>query len=262
MMERNPSVAGMFYPGDPGELRAMLGSFFGGAREVVNALGVVSPHAGYVYSGSTAARAISAFSVDFDGTVIVIGPSHAGYLTCVSALPWRTPLGLIESDLEFISYLDITTDEFSHRDEHSIEVQVPFIQFQCPKARFVPIIMGDQTFAGALNLADLIIRAIEATQRDVRVVASSDFSHYIPEHTARSQDLYAIEALSDLNIEEFYRRIWEKGVSACGYGPIAAMITICRHLGAERAELLSYTTSAETTGDASQVVGYAAIAVI
>lgn len=262
MMKRSPSVAGMFYPGDPIQLESLLGSFFEPFDEEENAWGIVSPHAGYVYSGRIAAHAFSALPTHFDGTIIIIGPSHSGYSTCASLIPWQTPLGMVDIDKEFITYLDIIVDEFSHRDEHSLEVQVPFIQYRCPNARIVPIMMGDQNFASAVHLADLIIKAIEYTQRDVRIVASSDFSHYVPEETARKQDIYAIDALQDLNVEEFYRRVWEEGVSACGYGPIGAMVNVCRHLGAEEGRLMQYTTSAETTGDVSSVVGYAAIAVI
>ena len=111
------------------------------------------------------------------------------------------------------------------RDEHSIEVQMPFIEYRCPRARIAPVMMGLQDLGSAAVLGERIVRAIQETGREVRVVASSDFSHYVPDRVARSQDLYAIEALSDLDLERFYGRIAERHVTACGYGPIAAACT-------------------------------------
>ncbi|MDD4137897.1 MAG: AmmeMemoRadiSam system protein B [Methanoregula sp.] len=263
MNMRTCAVAGMFYPRDPSHLEQLLGKFFSGTRPVAgNPLGIVSPHAGYIYSGQVAAHAFGAISPDFTGTVIVIGPSHRGYLTCVSEIPWETPLGVVDTDAEFVRALDIETDEYSHRDEHSIEVQVPFIKYRFPRAKIAPVMMGQQDYASAMQLAGKILAAIRQTKREVRIVASSDFSHYVTEEKAKSDDLYAIEPLKTLDTEEFYRRIEERGVTACGYGPITAMVTACAGLGAKTAELIRYATSGETTGEYREVVGYAGIAVI
>jgi AmmeMemoRadiSam system protein B len=262
METRRPSVAGMFYPGNPNQLTQLLRDFFSRVSRGGRSLGVVAPHAGYIYSGKIAASSYAAFDTDFQGTFIVIGPSHSGYSTCVSAERWETPLGIIEPDQDLISLLDIDTDEYSHQREHSIEVQIPFIQYAFPGARVVPIMMGNQSLDAALRLAEKISWAIRQTDGDVRLVASSDFSHYIPDERARKQDIFAIDALKTLDLNEFYRRIRAEGVSACGYGPIATMVTVCREMGAERGELLDYATSGDVTGDRSEVVGYAAIAVI
>jgi AmmeMemoRadiSam system protein B len=263
IMTRKPTGAGMFYPANPVHLREMIASFFNNAEEMGDALGIVSPHAGYPYSGQISAYAYSAIPSDFQGSFIVIGPSHRGYSTCVTSEPYETPLGITEVDTEFIPYLDVTVDEFSHQqDENSLEVQIPFIQYRFPKARIAPILMGNQSQISARHLAEKIIRAIEQSGTDVRIVASSDFSHYVPDEVARNQDLYAIEALYSLDVEEFYRRLMEKGVSACGYGPIATMVEVCRHFGARKGSLVSYATSGDTTGDRSAVVGYAAITVM
>jgi MEMO1 family protein len=193
---------------------------------------------------------------------VVIGPSHRGYLTCVSEVPWETPLGVVDTDAEFVRALDVGTDEFSHRDEHSIEVQVPFIKYRFPRARIAPVMMGQQDYAGAMSLAQKILAAVRVTKRDVRIVASSDFSHYVTVEKAKEDDLYAIEPLKTLDTQEFYRRIESRRVTACGYGPIAAMVTACAGLGAKAAELIRYATSGDTTGDYREVVGYASIAVI
>jgi hypothetical protein len=139
---------------------------------------------------------------------------------------------------------------------------MPFIKYRFPRARIAPVMMGQQDYPSAVRLAEKIGGAIQRTQRDIRIVASSDFSHYVPESTAKSNDLYAIEPLKTLNVPEFYRRIGERGVSACGYGPIAAMVTVCGNLGATTGQLIRYATSGDVTGDHHEVVGYAAIAVM
>jgi AmmeMemoRadiSam system protein B len=252
----------MFYPRDPSHLEQLLEKFFSVSRRAGNSLGIVSPHAGYIYSGEVTAQAFSTISPDFSGTFVVIGPSHRGYINCVSKIPWETPLGVVDTDAEFVELLDIETDEFSHRDEHSLEVQMPFIKYRFPRARIAPVMMGQQDYASAMRLAEKIGTAIKRTKRDVRIVASSDFSHYVQEEKAKSDDLYAIEPLTSLDVPEFYRRIEERDVSACGYGPIAAMVTVCGKLGAKMAQLLRYATSGEVTGDRREVVGYAAIAVM
>jgi AmmeMemoRadiSam system protein B len=263
MNMRTCAVAGMFYPSDPSHLEQLLEKFFSSVKpEEKTPLGIVSPHAGYIYSGQVAAHAFGAIPADFSGTFIVIGPSHRGYLTSVSSIPWETPLGVVDPDEEFISALDLEVDELSHRDEHSIEVQIPFIKYRFPRARIVPVMMGQQDFPSAERLADHISAAIHQTKRDVRIVASSDFSHYVPEKKAKDDDLYAIEPLKTLDVKEFYRRIGERGVTACGYGPIAAMVMACINLGATTAHLIRYATSGDVTGDTREVVGYAGIAVI
>jgi hypothetical protein len=177
-------------------------------------------------------------------------------------MPWETPLGVVDTDAEFVRSLDIETDELSHRDEHSLEVQMPFIKYRFPRARIAPVMMGQQDYASAMRLAEKIGHAIQQTKRDVRIVASSDFSHYVPQEKAKSDDLWAIEPLATLDTKEFYRRIAERRVTACGYGPITAMVRACSALGAKTGKLIRYATSGDVTGDKKEVVGYASIAVI
>ena len=262
MKMRTCAVAGMFYPRDPSHLEQLLEQFFSGTRLEGAPLGIVSPHAGYIYSGQVAAHAFGTIAPDFSGTFVVIGPSHRGYISCVSAVPWETPLGVIDIDTEFVESLDMEIDELSQRDEHSLEVQMPFIKYRFPRARIAPIMMGQQDYASAIRLAEKISAAIKRTKQDVRIVASSDFSHYVSDQKAKSDDLYAIESLATLDTVEFYRRIEERRVTACGYGPITAMVTACKWLGAKTAKLIRYATSGDVTGDTREVVGYAAITVI
>lgn len=262
MKMRTCAVAGMFYPRDPSHLEQLLEKYFSGTRVEGTPLGIVSPHAGYIYSGQVAAHAFGTIAPDFSGTFVVIGPSHRGYISCVSAVPWETPLGVIDTDTDFVDSLDMETDELSHQDEHSLEVQMPLIKYRFPRARIAPVMMGPQDYASAIRLAEKIESAVRLTKRDIRIVASSDFSHYVPDKKAKSDDLYAIEPLSTLDTVEFYRRIEERRITACGYGPIAAMVTACSRLGAKAAKLIRYATSGDVTGDTREVVGYAAITVI
>jgi hypothetical protein len=262
MNVRTTSVAGQFYPGEPSHLEQLLEGFFRKAVDGRDARGIVSPHAGFVYSGKTAARAYTAIDPAFDGTFVILGPSHRGFLTCASAVPWETPLGILETDTAFVDRMEVEVDEFSHRDEHSLEVQMPFIKYRFPRSRVVPVMMGAQDPASAAHMAERILEAVHRTGRDVRIVASSDFSHSVPEAEARRDDLAAIAPLLTLDTDGFYRKVRDLGVSACGYGPISAMVLAAKGLGAQKAELLQYTTSGDVTGDRGQVVGYAAIAVM
>lgn len=262
MKVRTCSVAGQFYPRDPHHLEQLVAGYLKAGRPLEGVAGIVSPHAGYPYSGVVAGLAFSALDPEFSGTFVVVGPSHRGYLTCASAIPWETPLGIVEVDEGFVRELGVEVDEFSHQGEHSLEVQMPFVKHRFPRARIAPVMMGDQSLRSAADLAGRITKARERTGREVRIVASSDFSHYVQAEVARRDDLYAIEALRTLDTEEFYRRIGERGVSACGYGPIATLCLAGREAGATRGELLTYRTSGDVTGDRDQVVGYAAIAVM
>jgi AmmeMemoRadiSam system protein B len=252
----------MFYPQDSSHLRQLLAKFYSGEHKAVGSLGIVSPHAGYIYSGNVAAEAFATVNPGFSGTFIVLGPSHRGGLTCASSIPWDTPLGVVETDTDLIKELDITVDELSHHEEHSIEVQIPFIKYRFPSAKIAPVMMGQQDLLSAKNVAERLVSAIAKTKRDVRIVASSDFSHYVSDKKARSDDLYAIEPLTTLNVKEFYHRIEDRQVTACGYGPIAAMAMACEKLGAKVGQLIHYATSGDVTGDRREVVGYAAIAVM
>lgn len=263
-MIRRCSVAGMFYPADPGQLTHMLDKFFRSARTGGDAQGIVSPHAGYIYSGQTAAHAFGAIREGFDGTFIVIGPSHRGFPTCISAIPWDTPIGQVRTDTDLGALIGLPVDDkaMAFGNENSIEVQVPFIRYRFPDATIVPVMMGPQTMREIERISSHISRAVRDYEGDVRIVASSDFSHYVPADKAQKDDLFVIEALKDLNVQEFYNRIQHHQISACGYGPISAMIEALKPQGATRCDLISYTNSGEASGDYQQVVvGYAALAV-
>lgn len=264
MMIRRCTVAGMFYPADPVQLTGMLDGFFSHIQNHEDAKGIVSPHAGYVYSGQTAADAFSAIRSGFNGTFIIIGPSHRGFSTCLSALPWDTPLGQVQNDEELGSLIDIPVDErsISFGNENSLEVQIPFIKYRFPNAKIVPIMMGHQTFEEIVHVSKAISSALSRYHGDVRIVASSDFSHYVHADKARKDDLYAIEALTqNMDVRDFYTRIQKGRITACGYGPIGSMIEALKPHGITSCNLISYVTSGDVSGDYDQVVGYAALAV-
>jgi hypothetical protein len=262
---RQATVAGKFYPANPEALRKELDNCFSGTtidpRSGIK--GIVVPHAGYIYSGRVAARSYAVLP-EAD-TYVIFGPNHTGYGSPValSTETWSTPLGKVETDHELAEKLAgsiICQDEVAHRFEHSIEVQIPFLQYRFKHDfRILPVCIGMQDEEIALEVGMEIARAITAIGRKAVIIASSDFTHYQPAHVAESNDRYLIKAILDMNVDDLYNRLYARDISACGYGPIAATITAARELGASKAELLKYATSGEVTGDDSGVVGYASL---
>jgi AmmeMemoRadiSam system protein B len=262
---RQAIVAGKFYPADSTALKRELDNCFSGI--VIDAKsgikGTVVPHAGYIYSGKVAAHSYAVLPPA--DTYVMLGPNHTGYGSpiALSTDTWSTPLGKVEVDKELkekIAGSIIDQDELAHRFEHSIEVQIPFLQYRFKHDfKIFPICMGVQDEEIAIEVGTEIARAIMDTGRKAVIIASSDFTHYQPAHIAESNDKYLIKSILNMNVHEFYNRLYEKDISACGFGPIAATITAARELGASRADLLKYATSGEVTGDNSGVVGYASL---
>ena len=198
---------------------------------------MVSPHAGYPYSGEVAAWAYSAIPSDFAGTIVVVGPSHRGHRTSVSFLPWETPLGILDNDTWFAEALDILQDEVSHQEpENSLEVQMPFIKSGFPGHGYAGP-DGRPEPDACRRAGRRHTRSGKAHRKGSKDSRIERLFPLAPDAQAREQDLYAIEALSMLDIPDFYRRIASRGVSACGYGPIATMCLTCRGLGAREGRL-------------------------
>ena len=263
---RPPVVAGQFYPLLPAALETELKRCFEGLEfQEKNVLGAVCPHAGYVYSGKVAAH-VYAFLPKAD-TYVLLGPNHTGYgsQVAVSRDTWETPLGKIEVDLELAegflgSIADI--DELGHRYEHSIEVQLPFLQYRFGgNFKILPICMGMQDEETAVEIGNLAADLVSKSQKKVVFIASSDFTHYQPAEIARETDLDVIRAILGLDVPLMYARLAYRNASICGYGPIAAMLTACRRLGGNKATMLKYANSGEVSGEKDAVVGYAAIIV-
>jgi MEMO1 family protein len=276
---RNPAVSGIFYPSNPSELRqqleqSFLNRNFGPGRippvssPIRKIYGIVSPHAGYAYSGSVAANAFYQTSnMDYD-TVIMVGPNHFGIGSGVATTRhafWRTPLGDVEVDTSFADMISkgsvIDIDEFSHSKDHCLEVQLPFLQLIKGNKdfRIVPIIMMLQDIDTAKDVGRTIARATKEKGTHEFIIASSDFTHYEPNQEAHRKDKELIEAIISLDVSLFYETLERLQVSACGYGAIASTMTAVRELGANKGELLKYATSGDVTGDTSSVVGYASI---
>ncbi|MCL0102870.1 AmmeMemoRadiSam system protein B [Dehalococcoidia bacterium] len=272
-MKRNPIVAGKFYPGTPTSLQAEIERLIDVDVAKERVIGLVSPHAGYVYSGAVAGATFS--RVEFKDTFVILGPSHTGRGAAFSIMTegvWKTPLGEVKVDsslgrqiLHRSDYL--RQDTAAHLDEHSIEVQLPFLQYFKKDVRIVPILLSPAGGTIYQEIGRSIARAIKDSASgghplkppEVVIVASSDMTHYEPHESARRKDTQAIEAIVDLNEDELLRRVEELNVTMCGYAPVVSLICAAKALGAQEAELVRYQTSGDTSGDYRSVVGYAGI---
>ena len=277
MKIRQPCVAGAFYEKGEAELQNQITGCFthklgpgrvpkrvDGQKKI---LGFVVPHAGYVYSGPVAAHSYSQLASD--GTpdaVIILGPNHTGLGSGVSIMTkggWQTPLGVATIDTPLAEQIRnsssiIDDDETAHVSEHSIEVQLPFMQFLYgDKIRFVPVCMMMQDLRTSQEVARSI--AEQTKGKHVVVIASSDFTHYEPQDVASRNDKAAIEAIISLDGSKL-NELGDTGrVTMCGYGPITTLIELATLVGDVQAKLLSYHTSGDITADASAVVGYSSI---
>jgi AmmeMemoRadiSam system protein B len=265
MMIRNAVVAGQFYPASVSELKAMIEAMVDEKAEKEEVIGLVCPHAGYIYSGPVAGAAIS--RIKFQDTFIIMGPNHTGAgkpLSIMTEGVWETPLGEVEIDSELGKKLLATSsyleeDKIAHLYEHSIEVQLPFLQYFKPDFKLVPIVMAYASGAIYKEMGKEIAKAVKEWGKKAVIIASSDMTHYEPEESAQEKDNQAIEAMLDLNEDELLRRIEEFNISMCGYAPAVSLIAAAKELGATGAELVRYQTSGDVTGDYSAVVGYAGI---
>jgi len=264
-MIRNPVVAGQFYPESASQLKAMIEQLVDEKSAKEEVIGLVSPHAGYIYSGPVAGRVIS--RIKFKDTFVIIGPSHTGRgepLSIMTEGTWKTPLGEVEIDSELAKQILATSshlaeDYQAHQHEHSIEVQLPFLQYFKSDIKLVPIVLAYSTGAIYKEIGREIAQAIKDLNKEVVIIASSDMTHYEPQESAQRKDTQAIEAILDLNEDELLRRVDKLNISMCGYAPVASLISAAKQLGATGAELVRYQTSGDTTGDYSSVVGYAGI---
>ncbi len=263
-MIREPIVSGKFYPSDPEVLKTSISSFLR-EKQRKNVKGAVSPHAGYTFSGAVAGEVFSA--VNIPDSIIVIGPNHqglGGFFSLSGADSWKTPLGEIEVDkkltdkiLKYTPFIKI--DDTSHMYEHSIEVQLPFIQYLNPSAKIVPISVMGYNYDEVVTVSKGISKAIEEYDEKVLVIASSDFSHYVPHEIAKKEDKLAIDKILKLDSGALWKTVKERHISMCGMAPVVMMIEITKNLGATQGELLKYRTSGEVSGDYESVVGYSAI---
>jgi len=264
-MKRKPVVAGQFYPASAEQLQEMIETFIIKDAPKEEVVGLLVPHAGYPYSGPVAGATISRIKVK--DTFIIIGPSHTGYGKPFSVMTegsWETPLGAVQIDPELAkSIIDkseyLQEDSLAHRQEHAVEVQLPFLQYFKSDVRIVPVILAHADVDTYREIGRDIAGAIRETGRDAVIMASGDMTHYEPQKSAEEKDSKAIEAMLNLDEEELTQRYNELKISMCAYGPAVCLITAARELGSREAELVKYQTSGDTTGDYTAVVGYAGI---
>ena len=281
MNERKPAVAGQFYAYSASDLKkqiedCFLKKYFGpeklptvnekekGERKII---GLIVPHAGYIYSGAIAAN--SYFHLATDGkpeTFIIVGPNHTGFGSSVSIMSegvWKTPFGKVSIDGEVAKKIIessesevVKEDVNAHAYEHSIEVQLPFLQYVYKKIQFVPICMLDQSYEACKYLGNSIAKSVES--KNAVIIASSDFTHFERNEVAHMQDKKALDTIKKLDAEKFLDIINRKNMSVCGYGPIASMLIAAKKLGASSCEVIKYATSGDVAGNEASVVGYAA----
>lgn len=278
MKIRHPSQAGAFYAGTAQSLKAQIEGCFthrfgpGKLPKVVedgfrNVVGLLCPHAGYMYSGPVAAHAYYNLAADGKPDVVVIfGPNHTGRgsaLALMSEGVWRTPLGEIKIDtLTAKQIVDesriVDVDDSAHTFEHSIEVQLPFLQYLYGSAfKFVPICFLMQDLESSREVGRAVAKALSG--KNGLIIASTDMTHYEPHERAQRKDKMVIDAVAKMDEELYYSTVESQNISTCGYGPTVAVITAAKLLGAKRAQLLCYKTSGDVISDFSSVVGYASM---
>jgi MEMO1 family protein len=284
LKKRATAVAGMFYPDNARELRALIDQSFSNQRfgpgkvqsSTLSAnnqhrkiYGIVSPHAGYIYSGAVAANGFyEVASVNFQD-VIMVGPNHYGIGSWVAGMRdgiWETPLGEVQVNSQMADEIKrrsaaLDIDDYAHSRDHCLEVQLPFLQYVKQDFKIVPVVLVSQNRDIALDLGNAISQTImEMDALDsTLLLASSDFTHYEPNSEAHKKDGELIKTILSLDVNRFYTILERMNISACGYGAIATMMVAAKNLGATRGELLKYATSGDVTGDVSAVVGYSSI---
>jgi len=266
-MRRPPAVAGRFYPARPETLTRELERYITPSAAKRAALGCVVPHAGIMYSGQVAGAVYGALKLP--AHFVILCPNHygaGGPLAIMSAGVWETPLGDVPIESKLAQELkqacrQLEEDTEAHQFEHSLEVQLPFLQHLLREFWFVPIAISVGNYARLEELGHGIATAIKKVAQPVLVVASSDMTHYESDERARVKDRKAIDRILALDPKGLFDTIHREDISMCGYGPAIAMLTAAKDLGASQAELVRYATSGDVTGDRAAVVGYAGIIV-
>lgn len=254
-----------FYPAAPDTLKKTIKGFIDPNQKKEICKAVLMPHAGYVYSGIVAGRTISAVNVP--DTIIILGSNHTGLGTPYSMLSkgaWETPLGTIKiqeelADLILKNSEYFKEDEAPHIKEHSIEVQVPFLQYFNENISIVPIVVSDFILSNYKKAADEIANAVGKFNKPVLIVISSDLTHYEPHENAKQKDALVLNAFQELDADKLYEKVSVNKISMCGCAPACVGLLAAKKLGADQAQLIDYKTSGDITGDFSSVVGYAGL---
>ncbi len=267
MVIRKPAVAGKFYEESPEALIKELNIFVkpppNGEKKKI--LGGISPHAGYIYSGHVAGELYS--RIDIPQRIVILSPNHTGYGARISMFPdgyWETPLGNVKIDSELCSLIQrrhkpIVRDKDAHLYEHSLEVQLPFIQYLKGDFQMVPITLMHLSFNECKSLAGAISDSIKELGEEVLIIASSDLNHYENQRVTEKKDMLAIGKVLSLDPNGLLDATSKHDISMCGVIPTTVMLISCLELGAEKAELLRHATSGDVSRDYNKVVGYGAI---
>jgi AmmeMemoRadiSam system protein B len=268
-MIRPPAVAGRFYPDDPSSLRTAVDSFLAskGEEKKIHARACLVPHAGYVYSGGVAAAVYR--RIEIPRRVILLGPRHyprGASLAILSDGAWQTPLGMAPVDhllAEKIirAFPQLHEDAVAHSTEHSLEVQLPFLQQLAPSFAFVPIVIGPAQWETLEGLGHALATVIADEREPVLLIASSDMNHYESDAITRVKDRKAIDPILALEPRTLFETVRDENISMCGYAAAVAALIAALDLGATRTELIRYATSGEVNGDMQEVVGYAGIVI-
>jgi MEMO1 family protein len=264
-MIRPPAVAGQFYPANPKELSRLVLQFTqeNTGQEKIPARACLVPHAGYLYSGHVAGRVFS--RVTLPKKIVILGVRHyprGQALAIVSKGAWRTPLGDVPIDEELALRLCaaaplLREDEVAHRSEHSLEVELPFLQVLDPEFTFVPVALGAIRFEELAEVGEGLARVLAESREAILLLTSSDMNHYESDARTRFKDHQAIEAMLRADARELYEVCRREAISMCGLGPAVVMLTALEKLGVKKGELVEYATSGDITGDRASVVGYA-----
>jgi len=266
-MLRKPAVAGQFYPSSPSRLSEQVRVYINKDAVKEKAIGIVSPHAGLMYSGAAAGAVFS--KITFPRTFVLIGPNHTGFGSPASIMlsgQWEMPTGELAINEELARSIRkksdiIEADTMAHSMEHSLEVQLPFILYYSSDVKIVPIVMMSDSLETCRLTGEAIAEAITELKDSVTIVASSDMSHYVTDSVARNKDKKAIDRVLALDPEGLYNTVKKEGISMCGFMPVTTMLFAALKMGAKHAELVKYMTSGEVSGDYNYVVGYAGMIV-
>ena len=261
---RKPAVAGYFYPSDPDKLRKQVETLIDLALpsgSYKNIFGIISPHAGYIYSGRTAAYGFKLLKESGYKTVVIISPSHREYFPGVSVYKgdsYETPLGIVDLNLEMAEKLTSSSrvvfrGNEGHKDEHAVEVQIPFLQMVLKDFSIVPIVMGDQGDMFVYELADKLAETIDD---ETLIVSSSDLSHYYSSLAADRLDSVVEKHILEFDFEALQNDLKARTCEACGGGGIVSMMKAASLLNKKKASVLNRSDSGDTTGDHKEVVGY------
>ncbi|MFQ5685847.1 MAG: AmmeMemoRadiSam system protein B [Candidatus Scalindua sp.] len=266
-MDRRPIASGSFYPGNKEELVSVLKALMDDSQEKQKALGAISPHAGYIYSGGVMGSVFSRIYVP--DTVVILAPNHTGSGAPYSIWPdgcWITPLGETPTDEELVNEILnscelVEKNESAHTNEHSAEVILPFLQYSNPQVKIAVIVIRSKNFEDLSMVGKSIGGVLKKIRPGALVVASSDMTHYESQQSVNKKDKSAIAEIVALREEGLHRVVRELDVTMCGVSPAISMLVCSKQRAATKAELTKYETSGDVTGDYDHVVGYAGVIV-